>query len=557
MGTVIRILLFFFLLSSCGLGATYYVDATGGNDESADPTNILTPWKTISKINNSSFVAGDSILLKRGEIWFEQFLWTSTSAGAVIKIGSYDTGDKPVLHAGTEVTSWTDIGGGLYTKAYAGTPLWLLETPTASDNGSGSIVLPLASSAACADGNWYTDASTITYKPTNGTPTDHKIYRSTRPACFQFYSGTIGKITVENIIMIGEGFYNGSAVSLSNIIIQDVNFKHSRQGIYLRTSNAGGVINSGPITIQRCTFDYVGTNLYLISVNHGNWDTVTITNNIITYSNKTTQGGTWGYDSDRDGLSFQNLKNSLITRNEISGQCHSTTGGGGIVHWTSSGADATGNVIAYNYIHDIEGAGIVHGAGVTSTNAQIYYNIISNYGTSAYESPHGGIRINSAQTSGTLSTVYNNTIYNGDVGIYLNSLTDYYVIKNNIVSNCTYAARTNQANEGNNILSNNLYYHPTTLKFSVSGVDKTLAEWQAYMSPQDASPVITDPLFVSTSNFHLQVGSPAINAGVDVGLTLDYEGNSVPQGSGFDIGAYEFLIHGRIKGIHGKGFTIK
>jgi hypothetical protein len=34
--------------------------------------------------------------------------------------------------------------------------------------------------------------------------------------------------------------------------------------------------------------------------------------------------------------------------------------------------------------------------------------------------------------------------------------------------------------------------------------------------------------------------SPAINAGVDVGLTTDYAGTAVPQGIYFDIGAYEF-----------------
>lgn len=54
--------------------------------------------------------------------------------------------------------------------------------------------------------------------------------------------------------------------------------------------------------------------------------------------------------------------------------------------------------------------------------------------------------------------------------------------------------------------------------------------------------ITSDPKFVSTvtPDFHLQSGSPAINAGVDVGLTSDYEGNRVPQGSAPDIGVYEF-----------------
>jgi len=42
------------------------------------------------------------------------------------------------------------------------------------------------------------------------------------------------------------------------------------------------------------------------------------------------------------------------------------------------------------------------------------------------------------------------------------------------------------------------------------------------------------------ADYHLQPTSPAINAGVDVGLTQDYEGKSVPKGFAIDIGAYEF-----------------
>jgi LysM repeat protein len=54
-----------------------------------------------------------------------------------------------------------------------------------------------------------------------------------------------------------------------------------------------------------------------------------------------------------------------------------------------------------------------------------------------------------------------------------------------------------------------------------------------------AHDIITDPHFTSVSNLHLQSSSPAINAGVDVGLTTDYDGNS-KSGPNFDMGAYEY-----------------
>src|SRR5262249_57547474 len=53
-----------------------------------------------------------------------------------------------------------------------------------------------------------------------------------------------------------------------------------------------------------------------------------------------------------------------------------------------------------------------------------------------------------------------------------------------------------------------------------------------------------NPLFVNVAvgNLRLLVGSPAINAGSATGApSSDFAGVSRPQGTGFDIGAYEFV----------------
>ena len=51
-----------------------------------------------------------------------------------------------------------------------------------------------------------------------------------------------------------------------------------------------------------------------------------------------------------------------------------------------------------------------------------------------------------------------------------------------------------------------------------------------------------EPLVVTggARALHLQAGSPAIDAGTNLGYTKDYEDKTVPVGSAPDMGAYEY-----------------
>src|SRR6266700_4561538 len=77
--------------------ATYYVDAERGNDSNIG-TSPATAWKSINKLNQQKFVAGDAIFFRRGQIWREQLnLQSSGEAQHPITIDGYGEGAPPEI----------------------------------------------------------------------------------------------------------------------------------------------------------------------------------------------------------------------------------------------------------------------------------------------------------------------------------------------------------------------------------------------------------------------------------------------------------------------------
>lgn len=85
---------------------TYYVDAVRGDDSNAG-TNPGKPWKTLAKVNASSFTAGQSIGLKaQGNVYRATLTVPSSgNAGSPIVFGSYG-GGKAIISGADVVTGW-------------------------------------------------------------------------------------------------------------------------------------------------------------------------------------------------------------------------------------------------------------------------------------------------------------------------------------------------------------------------------------------------------------------------------------------------------------------
>ena len=74
----------------------YYVSNSG--DDANSGLSPAKPWSSISKINASTFLPGDSILFKRNDTWNERLkVPTAGAIGLNILFGAYGTGSKPII----------------------------------------------------------------------------------------------------------------------------------------------------------------------------------------------------------------------------------------------------------------------------------------------------------------------------------------------------------------------------------------------------------------------------------------------------------------------------
>ena len=83
-------------------GTCYYVSPTGSDSNLG--TSMSAAWQTIARVQGfqSNLKPGDSVLLQRGGVWYEQLdiVNMNGSSGSPITIGNYGTGNLPVIDGG-------------------------------------------------------------------------------------------------------------------------------------------------------------------------------------------------------------------------------------------------------------------------------------------------------------------------------------------------------------------------------------------------------------------------------------------------------------------------
>ena len=88
------------------LAADYYVDCVNGDDSNSG-TSPAQAWETLSKVESITLQAGDTVNLKRGCVFHEDFVPVTSNNGTAenpIIVTAYGQGDPPVIDGGTPVS---------------------------------------------------------------------------------------------------------------------------------------------------------------------------------------------------------------------------------------------------------------------------------------------------------------------------------------------------------------------------------------------------------------------------------------------------------------------
>jgi len=525
--------------------ANYYVDQTLGDD--SNPGTITQPWKTISKVNSTSFSPGDSVYFKRGEVWRETLIIPSSgSDGNPITFGAYGTGDKPKISGADVVTGWSgpDENGEYYKSGFTTVPKIVLRDGSRISKGmvgslgvdewgydSGTLYLGFDPTGYTIEAGQRTSPVTINGK-SYITVQDITIYGGNNRADMDAAGGNIciystsTNIFLSNITSyachfsgIGVGGSNVSDITISNVVVYDT----LAAGIRF----ASGVTNStlSNFLVHDCAMlpsdDGAGGD-------GGGIEVTTDCDNIDIFCGEVynTGAGLTSSQKPDPGIAIYQSTNIDVTRVKI----HNCYGGGAYYRSVTSGKSCSGN-FTYNIVYNngdlsVTSDTVLYGLRLGGVDGgKVTVNVYNNVFASNRCEVVGSTGKMGMVYVGSYSNIeFKNNILKDPIGDY-----SYYVLTSG--TSVTYTA------------SNNCYYTTgNNNRWSWAWSDKTnLSDWQS--ASGETNSLNLDPSFVDPDNgdFHLKVGSPCIDAGTDVGLDRDFDYNPVPWGTAPDIGAFELV----------------
>jgi len=490
------------LVHGHAVATTYFVDSVNGSD-SERGTRMAAAWKSLDKVNQTTFRPGDRILFRSGGAWSGQLHPKGSGvAGDPIIIDKYGTGPLPLIA------------------------------------GEGTVGLP---------GN----ATVYLYNQEYWEISNIEITNLLE-----------GNTDVKRGVYVGaEDYGSVNHIHLSNLVVHDVNgtleTKHNG-GIFLEVTGDSVKTWFDDVLIEGChVHDVDRTGIS----NQSSWQrrsfddnmnwvpnrNVVIRNNVVERSGQNglivrcCEGARIEYNVFKDNgakgsgnaMFPFNSNNTLVQFNESYGTIFNpgeVDGGGFDSDW-----QCKNSLFQYNYSHDNDHGFMLvccqGGPRNFNDGTVVRYNISQNDGGNAF-------RI-SGQTTNT--RIYNNVIY---LGPQMDTRVVWHKSWQGWPDGTSYF--------------NNIFYNLGTGNYDFGSSTNNLFDYNVFFGnhpsrePDDPHKITASPQFVNPGRgatgmdtldgYKLRPGSPAIDSGKNLeGLPeSDFWGNPVPQNRVVDRGAYEY-----------------
>lgn len=568
------------------LAASYFVDSGSGNDSNSGLAES-TPWKTLNKVNATTFSFGSTVFLKRGARWNQSIIVPSSG----LTIDAYGSGALPVLDSSAPVTRWTSAaalggllgGGGTYSSPTVNVPATTGGLGNLTENGVMLRLVPWNGSASSTLNNAATGSYTYDYsagklyiKPASNPNDASKIYRASTLR-YGVYADNKTDVTVQNLAITrfslhGVQFSSCTRCTASNLVITDgggavviAPNTYAGNGVEWSGNSSYGLADG--LTIQNLFDSGIspqtfagGSDLHDIEIRNSTIDRVGFAGVEITVLG-------YGTGSSISGISIADLTITNAGRG-WSGNRYGQTAHGVRIGDDPQGGVITGVTVQRTSVTNSVGNGIdVFGevGTVTLNRLRLSGNAM---GVFARASTGQGLSLKIRMTasiidanrsdgflyltpSGSGFELFHNTFYkNGTVNVHVSGQTGQALLENNVLASDSDLAQISVDNLVNNsrvlygaTVDHNCYTKSPGMIFYNNVSHASITTFNS-ATGFEAGGVETSRIFLLNPNgvglanpaggdFHLNSGSPCMGQGsAGTGVATDYYGNaykSVPS----------------------------
>ena len=538
-------------------GTTYYIDSASGSDSNSG-TSTAEAWKTLDKVNATTFQPGDQILFKSGGVWNGQ-LWPkgSGSSGLPIKMDLYGGTVRPIINGGGTQREYQSTGAVMLRNQQ----YWEISNLEVTN-----------------DDNFNTDLSAVTYansKPSNIRDGILIVLDTDQVAAgadtimdhIYIHDNYVHDVDSPNVWpnQYGNASFNGGIIfyvigSLkANMTFNDVRIENNTiEKVDLLAIANFNYTTPSAFQDEIDTYNLWQTNIYIghnymRNIGQGAIDICDAKDAIVEYN--VVDGWSRRYNAESAGIYPWKSYNVTFQNNEVYGG--PTTTGANNGDGTAFDFDSPNVNIVYqfNYTHN-NPMGWMSYLGRSSNNIA-RYNISDD--NAAYLIKFGWFDVDTSPTY-FLNNVF---IYDGAVTKFTSSNANLastyfksvpYYFYNNVFYDKNKPSSSfwpsSPSSYGTAVFRNNAFY--------VANGSHAAGE------PSDAAKVILPPQMVNPGQapttgangytsgatvwdgYKLQDTSPLINAGLYVSQlgTKDFYGNTLYNGATPDIGAFESAVAG-------------